>query len=80
MRWEEHAGVHSCDLSGHFWAEARRVADGHWAYTVWDYQNNEMLSGVAIDVESAQDAVESWDVTVVESGDDPSREWADESP
>ena len=52
--------------------------DGRWAYSVWDYQNNEMLSGEATDLGNAQDAVELWDAAVVESGDDPSREWVDQ--
>lgn len=80
MHWDEREGVLSCDLSGHFWAEARRVEDGRWVYAVWDYQNNEMLSGEATDLENAQDAVESWDAAVADSGDDPSREWVDDEP
>lgn len=79
LNWNQEASVYSCDLSGHFWATARRQDDDRWAYLVQDYQNNEMLSGVATDLESAQDAVESWDKAVVESGIDPSRDWPDDT-
>ncbi|MEO6155997.1 MAG: hypothetical protein ABIQ39_00030 [Ilumatobacteraceae bacterium] len=53
------------------------MADGRWAYAVWDYQNNEMLIGEGTDLESAKDSVESWDAAVLEDGGDPSRDWPD---
>lgn len=80
LRWDERDGVHGCDLSGHFWAQARYTEDGHWAYVVWDYQNNEMTSGEAESLPSAQDAFEAWDRWVVDSGEDPSRDWPEDDP
>lgn len=67
----------SCDLSGHFWASAVRQDDGAWSYTIWDYQENVMLSGSAPTLAFAQEVVQAWDRVVVLSGEDPSRDWAD---
>lgn len=68
---EDHLGT---DLTGHFWAEAKRLPDGRWSFVVWDYQNNEMLSGVAESREGAQAAVVGWDRWVVQADFDPSRD------
>jgi hypothetical protein len=49
-----------------------------WSYTIWDYQNNRMLTGVAPTLARAQEAVATWDRDVVASGNDPSRAWAND--
>jgi hypothetical protein len=80
--WEPYDGTPGtvddlgCDLSGHFWARAVRLPTGEWSYTIWDYQNNQMLTGVAPTLARAQGAVATWDRDVVASGTDPSRTWA----
>ena len=67
----------SCDLSGHFWAEAERDAD-QWSFVIWDYQGNKMLAGLAESLEGAQAAVDGWNAWVVTSDRDPSKDWPDE--
>lgn len=64
------------DLTGHFWAALSRVEDiDRWRFTVYDYQNNVVLSGVARTERQAARIVRAWDAVVasgLEEGDDPS--------
>lgn len=64
------------DLSGHFWAQLERLGEvGRWRFTIWDYQNNPMLTGIATSEQQAARIVWAWDAVIVsdfEGNEDPS--------
>ena len=64
------------DLTGDFWAALSRVDDlNRWRFTVYDYQTNVMLTGVARTEQQAARIVRAWDAVIVsdfEGNDDPS--------
>jgi hypothetical protein len=64
------------DLTGHFWAVLSRVEElDRWRFTVFDYQNNVMLTGVARNEQQAARIVRAWDSVIVSGlggNDDPS--------
>ncbi len=59
------------DLTGHFWAtsEYRPTLD-RWAFTIFDYQNNVLLHGLAFSERQAAAIVNAWDQVIVASDDD----------
>jgi hypothetical protein len=64
------------DLAGHFWATLSRV-DGldRWRFTIHDYQNNVMLTGLASSEQQAARIGRAWDAVMVsdfDGNDDPS--------
>jgi hypothetical protein len=70
------------DLSGHFWASLSRIgAIERWRFTIWDYQDNEMLTGLATSEAQAARIVRAWDAVIIsefpENGD-PSLGWPEE--
>lgn len=64
------------DLSGHFWAVLSHEGDlERWRFSIHDYQNNVMLTGLASTEQQAARIVRAWDAIVVsdfEGNDDPS--------
>lgn len=53
------------DLSGHFWASLEQVDDiNRWRFTVWDYQDNAMLTGLASSERQAARIVRAWDAVI----------------
>lgn len=68
----------ACDLRGHFWAEAKRLFGAAWSFTIFDYQNNKMLDGIAESLDGAKAAVDGWNRWVVHADRDPSRGWPDD--
>lgn len=82
LAWEvsqgpDESAMYAADLSGHFWAEVRQGDGGRWSFVVWDYQNNDMVSGTAESADGARAAVEGWNDWVINADGDPSREWPD---
>jgi hypothetical protein len=70
------------DLTGHFWATSEYLPKvDRWAFKIFDYQNNVLLSGVAYSERQAAAIVKAWDRVIVASDDeeDPSFGWLDES-
>jgi hypothetical protein len=64
------------DLSGHFWATVERVEElDRWRFTIRDYQNNVMLTGVASNESQAARIVHAWDDVIVAGDEDPSLGW-----
>ncbi|GAA1477587.1 hypothetical protein GCM10009623_20330 [Nocardioides aestuarii] len=54
------------DLSGHFWASLEHDAGiDRWRFSVWDYQGNAMLSGLASSQRQAARIVWAWDAVIV---------------
>ncbi len=69
------------DLTGHFWATSEYLPKvDRWAFKIFDYQNNVLLSGVAYSERQAAAIVNAWDRVIVASDDeeDPSMGWPDE--
>lgn len=70
------------DLSGHFWASLSRVDHlDRWRFTVYDYQNNVLLTGLASTEQQATRIVWAWDAVMVsafDGNDDPSIPFPDE--
>ncbi len=69
------------DLMGHFWATSEYLPEvDRWAFKIFDYQNNVLLSGVAYSERQAAAIVNAWDRVIVASDDeeDPSMGWPDE--
>ena len=64
------------DLTGHFWAALSRADDvDRWRFTVYDYQNNVLLTGLASTEQQAARIVWAWDAVMVsafDGNDDPS--------
>jgi hypothetical protein len=70
------------DLTGHFWATSEYLPElDRWAFKIFDYQNNVLLSGVAYSQRQAAAIVNAWDRVIVASDgeEDPSMGWLDES-
>ena len=77
---EEDPDSFPVDLSGHFWAqlEPMESSAGRVRFTIWDYQGNAMLSGVATSERQAARIVRAWDAVIVSDFDgngDPSMDW-----
>lgn len=64
------------DLSGHFWATLEHVLGiDRWRFTVLDYQDNVILTGLASSERQAARIVRGWDAVIVsdfEGNEDPS--------
>jgi hypothetical protein len=68
------------DLTGHFWATSDYQPElERWAFKIFDYQNNVLLSGLACSQRQAAAIVNAWDQVIVasEEEDDPSMSWLD---
>jgi len=54
------------DLSGHFWATLEHLDSiDRWRFTVWDYQDHVMLTGLAVSEWQAARIVLAWDAVIV---------------